>query len=356
MDIQEFNYFLPKDLISQKPIIPRDSCKLFVYNRKTQKREHIIFKEIIKFFNKGDTLVLNDTKVFPARMYGTKKTKGKIEVFLLNPIDNNFNPDKINNKWYVLLNKKFNLNEEIIFLKNNKVFLKGQVIQADDKIVFEFNKKGRELIKKIYLLGNMPIPPYIKNTNKKDLEKYQNVYAKNLGSCAAPTAGFHFTNNLLKKIKAKGVNVVYITLHVGLGTFKPIEVSKIEKHKMDKEYYIINKKTADILNKTRQNKNKIFAVGTTVVRTLESVYDNSFKEASGFTDIYIYPGHKFKAIDCFITNFHLPKSTPLMMLAGFINNEVQNKIKSKNILLDLYKEAIQKEYLFYSFGEAMLII
>jgi S-adenosylmethionine:tRNA ribosyltransferase-isomerase len=202
----------------------------------------------------------------------------------------------------------------------------------------------------------MPIPPYIKNTNKKDLEKYQNVYAKNLGSCAAPTAGFHFTNNLLQNLKLKGVNIVYITLHVGLGTFKPIQVDEVEKHKMDKEYYVVSKNTADTLNKTRQNKNKIFAVGTTVVRTLESVYDNGFNEVSGFTDIYIYPGYKFKAIDCFITNFHLPKSTPLMMLAGFINNEIQDKIKSKNILLDLYKEAIKKEYLFYSFGEAMLII
>jgi len=241
-------------------------------------------------------------------------------------------------------------------LKNNKVFLKGKVISQDDKIIFEFNKKGIELIKRIYLLGNMPIPPYIKNTNKKDLEKYQNVYAKNLGSCAAPTAGFHFTNTLLQKLKKQGVNVVYITLHVGLGTFKPIKTDKVENHKMDKEYYVVSKYTADILNKTRQNKNKIFAVGTTVVRTLESAYSNGFKEASGFTDIYIYPGYQFKAIDCFITNFHLPKSTPLMMLAGFINNQVQNKQKSKDILLSLYKEAIKKEYLFYSFGEAMLII
>ena len=356
MDIHDFDYFLNKDLISQKPITPRDSCKLFVYNRKTKEREHIIFKEIIKFFNKGDTLVLNDTKVFPARMYGTKNTKGKIEVFLLNSIDNNFTPQQISSKWHVLLNKKFKINEEIVFLKNEKVILKGKVIEANDKIIFEFNKSKMDLVKSIYTLGNMPIPPYIKNTNKKDLEKYQNVYAKNLGSCAAPTAGFHFTNSLLKKLELKGVNIVYITLHVGLGTFKPIQVNEVEKHKMDKEYYVVSKNTADILNKTRQNKNKIFAVGTTVVRTLESAYSNGFKETSGFTDIYIYPGYNFKAVDCFITNFHLPKSTPLMMLAGFINQEVQNKKMSKDILLDLYKEAIKKEYLFYSFGEAMLII
>ncbi len=228
--------------------------------------------------------------------------------------------------------------------------LVGRIINQgeDNELEIEFNLKGVELMKNIFKLGEMPLPPYIKNYDKNKGKYYQTTYAKNFGSCAAPTAGFHFTKNLLEKLKKKGVKIEYITLNVGIGTFQPIKVDQVEKHHMHKEYYEVSKKTANNLNKYKKEGKKIIAVGTTSVRTLESIFKNGkFQSGSGFTDIFIYPGYKFKCIDHFITNFHLPRSTPLMMVSAFIN--------SKDETLKIYLEAIKKKYMFYSFGDSMLI-
>lgn len=255
------------------------------------------------------------------------------------------------------MNKGINLNDKISFFKNKRKILEGVIKQKEGDIVIEFNKKEMGLIKAIYNLGEMPLPPYIKNHDKGDMKYYQTVYAKNLGSCAAPTAGFHFTNSLIKKLIEKGVKVEYITLNVGIGTFRPIKVDVVEQHKMDKEYFEIDDKTFQRLREYKENGKNIVAVGTTVVRTLESAHkDGELIVKNGFTDIFIYPGYEFKFISKFITNFHLPRSTPLMMVASFLMNNGEIEVaEAREDLMKIYSEAINKKYKFYSFGDAMFI-
>ena len=353
MDVNLFDYTLPKKLISQKLILPRDKCKLLVYNRESKKIQHHRFSDIISYLDKNDVLVLNDTKVFPSRLIGEKETGGKIEIFLLNPIDNDFSLN-VKEKWYILVNKKIDNNSKIVFKKNN-VILSGVIKKDVDTIMIKFDKSGRDLWKSIYLVGNMPIPPYIKS--QKDQKHYQTVYAKNVGSCAAPTAGFHFTDRLLKRLKSKGIKIEYITLNVGLGTFKPIKVDNIEDHIMDTEYLSVDKNTIERLNKYKKEGKNIVAVGTTVVRTLESIYiNNKFRSNIKKTNIFIYPGYTFTAVDKFITNFHFPRSTPLMMVSAFLMDKQKDFNISRSEILRIYNLAIKKKYMFYSFGESMMII
>ncbi len=353
MDINQFDYKLPKKLISQKLTLPRDRCNFLIYN--SEKRESYFkkFYHVLDYLGKDDVVVLNDTKVFPARLEGEKTTGGKIEVFLIKPIDGNFQK-KVKNKWEILVNKKVEDSQEILFKKKNKIVLKG-IIKKDQSLLMGFNLKGEALWKAIYDLGNMPLPPYIKS--QKDQKHYQTIYAKKVGSCAAPTAGFHFTENLIEKLLKKGVKIEYITLNVGLGTFKPIRVDDIKKHKMDTEYLKVEKDVAKRLTNYKKQGKRIIAVGTTVVRTLESVFKKGvFCDDVLQTNIFIYPGYKFKVVDAFITNFHLPRSTPLMMTAGFLMQKHGDFETAKKELFKIYNSAVAKKYKFYSFGDAMMII
>lgn len=350
MDINLFDYYLPKKLISQKPILPRDHCKLLIYNRQNHQIHHKKFYELGDELDKNSVLVLNNTKVYPARLYGVKSTGGKIEILLLGPVNNKFNLSALSNLWNILVSRKVKNKEEIRFYYQEKCLLQGTIIKKNDtnNLMMKFNSRGLSLMKKIYQLGQMPLPPYIKNYDKTKGRYYQTAYAKKIGSCAAPTAGFHFTQKLLNQLKKKGIKIEYITLNVGLGTFKPIKVTKVEEHKMDKEYFEVSRKTAKCLTQYKKEGKKIIAVGTTSVRVLETIFQNNqFKAGSGFTDLFIYPGYQFKAVDEFITNFHLPRSTPLMMVAAFIGSSEE--------VIRIYQRAIRKKYRFYSFGDAMLI-
>jgi S-adenosylmethionine:tRNA ribosyltransferase-isomerase len=338
MKLQDFNYDLPKKLIAQTPLNKRDSSRLLVLDKKTGLINHDHFKNIINYLNKGDILVLNDSKVIPARLIGVKEETGaNIELLLL----------KEENEIVEALvkpSKRVNIGTVINF--GNKLKAKCIKVLDEGLRVFELFYDGI-LYEILEELGEMPLPPYI--TEKlKDKDRYQTVYAKNEGSSAAPTAGLHFTNEILEEIKKKGVKVVYITLHVGLGTFRPVNVENIEKHKMHSEFYMMSKETSDILNEGLRNNNKIISVGTTVTRTLETIINQYgyFKECSGWTDIFIYPGYKFKCIDSLITNFHLPKSTLIMLVSAFAG---------KNNIMKAYNEAIKEEYRFFSFGDSMLI-
>lgn len=340
MNINEFDYNLPEELIAQTPLANRDEAKLLVLDKKTGEIEHKVFSDIINYLNKNDTLVLNNTKVLPARLIGEKEsTKAAIEILLLKNLNNNI--------WECLVKpaRRIKENTKIIFGDN---LLSCKCIKMLDEGIghFEFEYQGVfvEILEK---LGTMPLPPYIKE-KLEDQSMYQTVYAKELGSAAAPTAGLHFTKELLKKIEEKGINIVYITLHVGLGTFRPVKVENIKEHKMHSEYYEISKEAAKILNKTKKSNNKIIAVGTTSTRVLETILkdEKEFKEKSGFTDIFIYPGYEIKAIDNLITNFHLPKSTLVMLVSA---------IAGKDNILKAYQEAVKKQYRFFSFGDAMII-
>lgn len=340
MDINDFDYNLPEELIAQTPLKQRDESKLLVLNKNTGKTEHKTFKNIIDYLNKGDTLVLNDTKVLPARLIGEKvDTKAVIEVLLLKNIENDI--------WECLVKpaRRIKVGTKVVF-GNNK--LEATCTKEDDEGIryFEFKYDGI-FLEVLEELGTMPLPPYI-HEQLEDQSRYQTVYAREVGSAAAPTAGLHFTKELLEEIEKKGVNICYITLHVGLGTFRPVKVDKIEDHKMHSEYYSMTKEVADILNETKKNNHKIIACGTTTTRTLETIMQkyNEFKECSGWTDIFIYPGYTFKAIDSLITNFHLPKSTLVMLVSALAGRE--------NIL-NAYQEAIDNKYRFFSFGDAMFI-
>ncbi len=342
MDVELFDYELPKDLIAQHPHIPRDECKLMVCDRKTGKTTHTIFKNIINFLNKGDLLVLNDTKVIPARIFAKKETGGKIEIFLLEKLDKN--------KFLCLTRGKIKKITDVT-LKNGQTARITRLENSDKRIV-EFGETSNiyELLEEI---GEVPLPPYIKrcydNYNReRDFEYYQTVFAKKMGAVASPTAGLHFTEELLERIKNKGVRITYITLHVGIGTFRPVKVKEVEKHKMHSEKFEISKETAEVINSTKLSGGRIIAVGTTVVRTLESAVNKKglVEPINSETDIFIYPRYKFKIIDALITNFHLPKSTLLMLVSAFYNREK---------ILKCYKEAIEKKYRFFSFGDAMFI-
>ena len=340
MKTDDFDFELPEELIAQEPILKRDSSRLMVVDKKTGSISHHVFTDIVDLLNKGDVLVLNDTKVIPARLFGIKEnTNAHIEVLLLNNIENNI--------WSCLVKPAKRVKEGTIISFGDGL-LKAKCLKVDDegirKIEFKYDGIFMEILDK---LGTMPLPPYIK-TKLKDKDRYQTVYAKNIGSAAAPTAGLHFTNELLEKIKNKGIIICYVTLHVGLGTFRPVKVEDVSKHKMHSEYYEMNEETANILNKAKEEGRRIISVGTTSVRVLETVMNkyNYFCKCSGWTDIFIYPGYKFKAIDNLITNFHLPKSTLIMLVSA---------LASREIILNAYNEAVKEKYRFFSFGDSMFI-
>ena len=337
---EDFNYYLPEELIAQTPLEKRDDSRLMVLDRKTGEIKHEIFYNIINYLNKDDILVLNDTKVMPARIIGEKQdTKAVIELLLLKNIEND--------KWEVLVKpaKRVKIGT-IISFGNGLLTAKCQELGEEGIRIVEFFYKGifYEILDK---LGSMPLPPYIK-AKLQDKDRYQTVYAKNIGSAAAPTAGLHFTKELLNKIEKKGIKICYITLHVGLGTFRPVNVEDVKTHKMHSEFYQMTKEVADELNRAKQENRRIVSVGTTSTRTLETIMTKygEFKETSGWTDIFIYPGYEFKAIDAQITNFHLPKSTLIMLVSAFA---------SKKIILNAYEEAVKNKYRFFSFGDSMFI-
>ena len=340
MNIEDFAYYLPEELIAQTPIKQRDASRLMILNKLTGDISHKHFYDIIDYLNKGDTLVLNDTKVLPARLIGEKEeTKAVIEVLLLK--------DKGNNTWECLVKPARRIHTgDVVVFGNGLLNLTCTEVKDEGIRVFEASYEGifYELLDK---LGTMPLPPYI-HEKLEDKDRYQTVYAKEVGSAAAPTAGLHFTEDLLKRIQDKGINIVYLTLHVGLGTFRPVKVEKIEDHKMHSEFYSLTKSVADTLNMTKEKGKRIIAVGTTSTRTLETIYQKfgEFKEDSGFTDIFIYPGKEVKSIDGLITNFHLPKSTLIMLVSA---------LAGKDNILNAYNIAVKEKYRFFSFGDAMFI-
>ena len=340
MKVSDFDYPLDESLIAQTPILKRDESKLMVLDRKTGEIAHKKFYDIIDYLNPGDALVLNDTKVIPARLIGEKEeTKATIEVLLLKDLGDD--------TWITLAkpSKRIKLGTIVSF---GGGLLKAQCIKIEDDGIRHFKLIYEGILLEILdKLGSMPLPPYI-HEKLADKDRYQTVYAKNIGSAAAPTAGLHFTKELLKKIEAKGVKVLFITLHVGLGTFRPVMVEDIKDHEMHSEYYSMSESVANALNETRKNGHKIIAVGTTSTRTLETIASKyqEFKASSGTTNIFIYPGYKFQGIDALITNFHLPKSTLVMLVSAFA---------TKEYILNAYKIAQEEKYRFFSFGDDMFI-
>jgi len=339
MKTNEFDFYLPEELIAQHPVEDRKSSRMLVLHKNTNEIEHKHFYDIISYLKKGDVLVRNNTRVIPARLFGTKEiTNAKVELLLLN------NDGDV---WECLVgNAKVVKLGTIISFNNGELKAKCIEVKEQGIRIMEMIYEGvfLEVLEK---LGNVPLPPYIKET-LDDPNKYQTVYAKINGSAAAPTAGLHFTDEIFNKLINKGVKIVDITLHVGLGTFKPVSEENIENHIMHSEYYQMSKECADILNQAKKEGNRIITVGTTSTRTIESIYNKygCFKECSGNTDIFIYPGYTWKATDCIITNFHLPKSTLIMMISSFV---------SKDIILKAYDEAIKERYRFFSFGDSMFI-
>lgn len=340
MKTSDFYYDLPKELIAQTPIEPRDSSRLLCLGRYSGKIEHKKFFNIIDYLNKGDCLIVNDSRVLPARIYGIKKeTSARVEFLLLKQLKNNV--------WECLAGpaKKAKAGTEFVF---GNGIMEGKVLEAleNGNRIIEFKCK-ENFFSALDKIGQMPLPPYI--TRKlDDKERYQTVYNRELGSAAAPTAGLHFTRELLDKIKAKGVNIGCVTLHVGLGTFRPVKVDDITNHKMHSEHYEVPKKTADLIENTKKNGGRVIAVGTTSCRTLEAVATEHGKviPCDGFTDIFIYPGYKFKVLDGLITNFHLPESTLIMLVSAFAGFD--------NVM-NAYMVAVEEKYRFFSFGDAMII-
>lgn len=339
LKLEEFDFELPEALIAQTPLKDRAASRLLVLNKDDGTIEDHTFSEVVRYFSKGDVLVLNDTKVLPARLYGVKQDTGaKIEMLLLTPLEDGY---------------------EVLVRPAKKVKEGTKVVFGNGELIAECTATFDEGIRHVKLqhegilenvldvLGEMPLPPYIKE-RLEDKDRYQTVFARESGSAAAPTAGLHFTKELLEEIEDSGVKIVYITLHVGLGTFRPVSAETIEDHKMHSEYYLISRETADILNEAKSAGNRIISVGTTSTRTLETVMRDhgAFKEASGFTDIFIYPGFNYKAVDTLITNFHLPKSSLVMLVSAF---------SSRDMILDAYAHAVDEEYRFFSFGDAMII-
>lgn len=339
MDVKDYDYYLPSELIAQTPIEKRSNSRMLVVDKKSGEIEHKHFYDIIDYLKKGDVLVLNDTKVMPSRIYGKKvDTFADIEVLLLKEIEKDVYESLVKPARRLKVGSKISFND-IMF---------GEVISKEDEGIchIKFFYEGL-FIEKLEQLGQMPLPPYI-HEHLEDQSRYQTVYAKVLGSAAAPTAGLHFTKELLDKIKAKGIEVEYVTLHVGLGTFRPISVDKIEDHKMHYETFAMSKEVSEKLNKAKKENRRIISVGTTSTRTLEAIYTkyNTFKECHEDTNIFIYPGYKFRAIDALITNFHLPKSTLVMLVSAFA---------TRDIIMNSYQEAIKEKYRFFSFGDAMFL-
>ncbi|MCF6462747.1 tRNA preQ1(34) S-adenosylmethionine ribosyltransferase-isomerase QueA [Clostridium sp. Cult1] len=340
MKTEDFYYDLPEELIAQYPIEDREESRLLLLDKETGNIEDRIFKDIIDYLHPGDCLVLNDTKVIPARLFGNREGKNeRIEFLLLRRIENDI--------WETLVRpgKKVKPGNRIVF-GNGILVAEVLSIEEDGTRKVEFKYKGifEEMLDK---LGEMPLPPYIKE-KLEDKERYQTVYSKHEGSAAAPTAGLHFTKELLNKIKEKGVSISYLTLHVGLGTFRPVKVENIEEHHMHSEYYEVSKEAAEMINRTKKDGGRVIAVGTTTTRTLETIgiLEGKILPKKGWTDIFIYPGYDFKIIDGLITNFHLPESTLLMLVSALAGRD--------NILM-AYKHAIENRYRFFSFGDAMFI-
>ena len=340
MKITEFDYELPENLIAQVPIEKRDESRLMVLDRKNKTIEHKIFKDIIDYLEPGDCLVRNNTKVIPARIYGKKETGAKVEFLLLNNIEGDI--------WETIVRpgNKLHAGTKVIF---GDGILTAEIIETmpggTRKVKFSYNGIFNEILDKI---GLMPLPPYI-HEDLKDNDRYQTVYAKYEGSAAAPTAGLHFTPELLKKIEEKGVEIANVTLHVGIGTFRPVKEENVEDHEMHVEHFYIKQEDVEKINETKKNGKRVIAVGTTSCRVLETIAseDNGMvKETEGDTNIFIYPGYKFKCIDGLITNFHLPKSTLLMLVSA---------LAGKDYILKAYNEAVKEKYKFFSFGDAMFI-
>jgi S-adenosylmethionine:tRNA ribosyltransferase-isomerase len=339
MFLSDFDYYLPEELIAQQPAPLRDHSRLLVLNKADGALAHRRFYDLPEYLSPGDTLVFNDTRVIPARLVGAKAdTGGKVEVFLLNRLQDG--------EWETLVKPGRKLRPGAVVKFGDE--LTGEILSVTDfggRIVrFSFNGIFEEILDR---LGETPLPPYI-HAQLKDKERYQTVYSRVRGSAAAPTAGLHFTDDLLAKLRQKSINLAFVTLHVGLGTFRPVSVDDITQHKMHREYYSIPPETAEIVNRTRAQGGRVIAVGTTSVRTLETAAaaDGSLKAGSGWTEIFIYPGYRFKLIDALITNFHLPKSTLLMLVSSLAGRE--------NILA-AYREAVAERYRFFSFGDAMFI-
>lgn len=341
LKVSDFYYHLPESLIAQKPLDQRDMSRLMVLHKERGEVTHRIFKDIVDYFEPGDCLVLNNTRVIPARLIGQRKdTGGKMEFVLLKPVDKD--------RWEVLVKpgRRAKTGSEFVFGEGE---LTAKILEntvAGGRVI-EFKYQGvfEEVLDR---LGKIPLPPYIKE-KLEDKERYQTVYSKEEGSAAAPTAGLHFTRKLMDEIELKGVKIVYITLHVGLGTFRPVKAERIEEHQMHAEYYRVDGDAAQIINSTLDNGGRIVAAGTTACRTLETVAQDHrrVKEGEGWTDIFIYPGHKFKAVDGLITNFHLPESTLVMLVSAFAG---------KDNIMKAYATAVEERYRFFSFGDAMLII
>lgn len=339
MEVKDYDYELPMELIAQTPLEKRSDSKLMLLNRYTGEIEHKHFYDIIDYLNNDDVLVLNNTKVMPSRIYGEKEdTKAKIEFLLLKEIDKDCYEALTRPARRIKVGTKVKFSDE----------LKLEVIEKRDEgmCVVKFQYEGI-FIEKLEKLGEMPLPPYI-HEKLKNQDRYQTIYAKNLGSAAAPTAGLHFTDDLMTKIKEKGIQIEYVTLHIGLGTFRPMTVDNIKDHHMHSEWFKMDEGTAERLNKAKQDKRRIIAVGTTSTRTLEAIYSkyNKFIATEEETNIFIYPGYEFKAIDGLITNFHLPKSTLIMLVSAF---------SRKEFVLNAYQKAIENNYRFFSFGDSMFI-
>ena len=349
MKLSNFNYDLPKELLAEYPSDQRDESKLMILNRDSQKIEHKLFKDIIDYFDDGDVFVLNNTKVFPARLMGNKeKTGARIEVFLLRELS------KDQRLWDVLVDpaRKIRIGNKLYFGDDDS--LVAEVIDNTTSrgrtLRFLYDGSYDEFREKLLELGQTPLPKYIKRDEEDfDKERYQTIYAKNEGAVAAPTAGLHFSKHLLKRLQIKGVNLSELTLHVGLGTFNPVEVEDLSKHKMDSEELFINQSSVDIVNQAKLNKKKVCAVGTTVMRGLESSVSSvgTLNPYVGWTHKFIFPPYDFNIANSLITNFHMPKSTLLMMVSAFAGHD---------FMMDAYQEAIKKKYRFYSYGDAMLII
>lgn len=341
MKTSDFYYDLPEELIAQTPLEPRDSSRLMVLHKTTGEIEHRHFYDILDYLNEGDCLIMNDSRVLPARIYGVKdETNANVEFLLLNCIEGK--------KWEALAKpgKRAKIGTSFSF-GDGLMHCKVVDILDDGGRILEFECEG-SFYENLDKLGQMPLPPYI-HEKLKDKERYQTVYSREIGSAAAPTAGLHFTKELMKKAEDKGIKIGFVTLHVGLGTFRPVKVDDVTKHKMHSEHYEMSKETAKLINETHKNGGRVFCVGTTSCRTVESVAkrEGEIKASDGMTDIFIYPGFEFKAMDCLITNFHLPESTLIMLvsaLAGYDN------------IMKAYNTAVAEKYRFFSFGDAMLII